>query len=894
MYERPPDKGAAAHLAVTPLRSLAAQLPLFVLPALLVLCAWLVLQPAPREQLAPWLPALLLPWLRRQRPQALWISICVYTLGTAVILFVQHWQGSLIHNITRLSILIAGLAAQPLFVLLLSRQPDFLKPISNQYGLGLLMTIMAATLVATGLQPDLSPSSDQVVGWIASMGLPFLAGFQLATPHRTPARHTVVALVLWALAMILTTLPAALHETQTSYLAAAVMMGSILYAPLELARKLCALTAIATAWLLAPDLTPPYAASVHVWFEPFMFLAISIYILHVRKERAQAFARLEDEVSARTEQLHSINQALHDEIRQSRMAEQRYQGAYRKLKALLDASPVPILVLSANLRLQQANQTAEKMLFHGHMPDSMQALLSDEDAATLSSHARAILEGRARQRCIDLTMEGREGIRHIRWTLADYPGQDSDRSLILVGNDLTEMRSNEERLFYLAHFDPLTETANRRLLEERCNQTLKHIQRSGGRMALINLDLDHFKRINDTLGHDAGDALLRVIAERLKRCLREEDTVCRLGGDEFVLLLNQVDGPKGARKVARHVLDAILEPVRLENQTLTISGSIGVAIAPQDGMTYSGLLKCADMAMYAAKKAGRNRIALYAPHMNDSLQAQLRLESALSEAVRHEGFTLLYHPVIDTETRRIVAFEALLRWRHPDGHLVPPRDFLDTADNMGLLPRIADWALINVCLQARMISHVAGQPIRVSMNVSTRQLADGRIVESLRRALTETHADPRLIAIELKESILASQKEKVSETLAAIHDQGVDLILDSFGDGLSNLADLVQLPLTAVKVGRRLVQRVPGDSTAETLIDTLIGIAGHTGLILMAEGIERKEQAMFFRQRKVKLLQGYLYSRPIAQDDIAGYIRENASGELPSESQYDLPLRTTP
>ncbi len=885
---------SASHLLATATTSLRLNRMLagLLLPAALLALSGLTLTFVPIGQIPFWLPLAGLPLVLRLSPSQRLATLIIFILGASTLL-VRHglgqWPDGTIPRLAGVATAQSLLAA---FVLAAATTRLGKMPLPGQYIAGILIAGVSSFAMAWSLTAPHQHIAMAALAWFAALALPSLAGLHLWHPAPIAPPEIRPKLLFWVPALLFTLFVQHQWPGQTGFLSAILMVGGIVGVPVPTARKLVALTALSSAYVQTAYLHGGEPAMALAWIEQTILLALSLHVLRIRKSRDTALGQLESEVQARTQQLHTINEALNEEIRHSRQAEERYQTAYRKLRALFDASPVPILVADKTLSLLQVNQAARTLLFgNGETPESLTRLLESAQQNTLLQHVRKVLGEPGSQRCMDLSVTTDDGKRLLRWTIAGYPDESSGHeAVILVGTDMTEVRDNQERLFYLAHYDPLTETANRRLLEERCRQTLKQIQRHGGRMALINLDLDHFKRINDSLGHDAGDQLLKTIAKRLKKALREEDTVSRLGGDEFVVVLHRVDGPSGAYKVAQNLLDAIREPVSLGNQTFTVSGSMGIALAPLDSMTYSGLLKCADMAMYAAKKAGRNRIALYAPHMNESLQAQMKLEQALQVAVEKQHFMLCYHPIVDITSHRIVALEALLRWKHPDGRLLAPREFLDTADNMGLLSHIADWALQNVCLQARLISHVAGQPVRVSLNVSARQIMEGSLLSAVSRALAMTRVDPRLIAIELKESSLASHPADVREALTSLKHMGVDVILDSFGDGLSNLAELVQLPFRAVKIGRRLVKALPGDELATTLVDTLITVAGKTGQLIMAEGIELPEQEAWFRERQVRLLQGYLYCKPVFQDDIAAFFRQNESGYLFRAGQYDLPL----
>ena len=467
----------------------------------------------------------------------------------------------------------------------------------------------------------------------------------------------------------------------------------------------------------------------------------------------------------------------------------------------------------------------------------------------------------------------------------DAQDPDTENQLLLMGQNITEIRKTQNQLHYLAHFDALTDTANRRLFEDRCEQAIQSSLRHKHQIALIGLDIDHFKRINDTLGHDIGDQFLVCLAKRLKQSVRKEDTVARLGGDEFAILLASVNGREGAERVARNILENITKPVIINGNELLVTSSIGITLCPNDNTLYPDLLKNADMAMYRAKNSGRNNIQFYSPEMNQEMKRQLEVEQELRVALVENQFCLHYQPIIDIETGEVLALEALLRWEHPKKGLIKPAYFLDIAEQSGQLQEIGQWVIKNACQQGNTIHEWAQKPLQIALNLSSRQFNHPTLVDSVVRLTQETGYNPHNLILEMSENTITSNMETSFSTLSKLNKLGVSLTIDSFGTGLSSLRQLKQIPIDIIKIDRTFVNGIPNDESDMAITETLLAIASQMDLKTFATGVETLEQEAFLKINGCRYAQGYLYAAPIPFSQLPGLFDRICSGQSLSQGE---------
>jgi diguanylate cyclase (GGDEF)-like protein/PAS domain S-box-containing protein len=432
--------------------------------------------------------------------------------------------------------------------------------------------------------------------------------------------------------------------------------------------------------------------------------------------------------------------------------------------------------------------------------------------------------------------------------------------------DVTERRRAEERIQYQAYHDALTGLPNRLLLRDRLTQALGHAHRQARLLAVMFVDVDHFKLINDTLGHALGDRLLQGLAERLLACVREDDTVARMGGDEFTLVFSGMTKVEDAARMAEKVLLAVARPFSLEGHDLHVTASLGIAVYPGDGDDPDALLQSADAAMYRAKEQGRNNFQLCTPGMNDRALERMALEGRLRRAVEGEELVLHYQPLVQASTGRMVGTEALLRWQHPERGLLMPDEFIPVAEESRLILPIGKWVLGAACRQLRSWHEAGFTELRMSVNLSARQFQQPALVASVREALDRAGLGPRFLELEITESIAMSNVAWTAEVLEALRTMGIRISIDDFGTGQSSLSYLKHFPLSTLKIDRSFVRDIAVDPDDEAIVNAIIALAHVLGLSVIAEGVETEDQLAFLRGAGCEEFQGYLFSRPVGPD----------------------------
>jgi len=423
----------------------------------------------------------------------------------------------------------------------------------------------------------------------------------------------------------------------------------------------------------------------------------------------------------------------------------------------------------------------------------------------------------------------------------------------------------EERQHHLANYDALTGLPNRVLLMDRLRQAIVEAERRNRLVAVMFVDLDRFKTVNDSLGHGIGDLFLKEVAERLRGCVREGDTVARLAGDEFVLIISDMTHANDATRVANKVLDYLSRPIHIAGNKLFTSGSLGITVFPFDARGVDDLLQNADIAMYRAKDAGRNTYAFYTAEMTSEAQARMTLESAVRQGLEQHEFLLHYQPVIDLRRGEISGVEALLRWQHPTRGLVLPGEIIPLAEETGLIQPLGEWALRASCEQIRELRALHPM-LRVAVNMSARQFQQPNLVETVAGILRQTGFDPAALELEITESLLMQNVVETTATMHKLGELGVCFAVDDFGTGYSSLAYLKHLPIARVKIDRSFVSSIPADGNDTAIVTAIISMAHGLGLEVVAEGVETAEQLDFLRAQGCDLAQGYYFSRPLAMD----------------------------
>ena len=448
-----------------------------------------------------------------------------------------------------------------------------------------------------------------------------------------------------------------------------------------------------------------------------------------------------------------------------------------------------------------------------------------------------------------------------------------------------EKQHADRRIHFLAHHDTLTGLANRARLIERLDSALADLPSFSGHIALYFIDLDHFKDVNDSLGHDGGDFLLRTIAQRLSALTRIEDMVARLGGDEFVAVQNGVTNKQQAEGFARRIGSVLSEPMYFNEQEIKANVTIGIALAPVDGMTSERLLKSADLALYNGKAAGRNRIRFFAPEMDEALQAHLTLEKAIRVAIATDGFVLHYQPVFELSQNQLMGYEALVRLPAKDGTLIPPDKFISVAEDMHLIDKLGAWVLREACRTATAWP----KNLTIAVNLSPAQFESGTIVAVVANVLKETGLEAYRLELEIIETLLLTNKESTMQQLVALKALGVSIVMDDFGTGYSSLSYLWKFPFDKIKIDRGFMQNFenPGREV-ETVVKSIIALGRELHMRVTVEGVETKGQADFLYNADGDLVQGFYFGRPIPASEIAANILADFRKTLPATRPSDI------
>ncbi len=459
----------------------------------------------------------------------------------------------------------------------------------------------------------------------------------------------------------------------------------------------------------------------------------------------------------------------------------------------------------------------------------------------------------------------REGRKYVIECVASPIKEREGRSIgaVLVFRDITEKRNMMQQLVYQAHHDSLTDVPNRILFNDRLTVELERSKRHNGQLAVMFLDLDRFKRVNDMLGHAHGDQLLQNVVNRLKICVRDCDTISRLGGDEFAVLLPEVSGREDVEGIAIRVLTALRQPWLIAGQEFHITTSIGIAIYPFDGEDPDTLLRNADMAMYRAKESGRNNLCFYAPAMNLMVHERLSLENSLHRALELEQFVVCYQPQVEISSGQITGMEALVRWMHPQLGLIDPGKFIPVAEDTGLIVPIGEWVLRRACAQNREWHDSGFTQVRVAVNISGRQFMQPDLVVKIAEILEVTGMEPRFLELEITESVAMHDVEFTTAILSELNDMGIRIAIDDFGTGYSSLNYLKRFPISTLKIDGMFLRDIPDNRDNAAIVNTIIVLGHNMGMDIIAEGVELQEQLDFLRRRNCTKIQGFLCSKPV-------------------------------
>lgn len=479
---------------------------------------------------------------------------------------------------------------------------------------------------------------------------------------------------------------------------------------------------------------------------------------------------------------------------------------------------------------------------------------------------------------IGYQMVHRDG-RHIDVLLSAIAENDENgrfQNSLAVMTDVTERKKAEQQIERLAYFDTLTGLPNRKLFQDRLEQTLAQERRRQSMVAVIFLDLDNFKTINDIYGHTLGDLLLQKIAGELQECVRSGDTVGRLGGDEFVILLAGEAGEDKVLACVQRITAALRKPIPIEGQSLHVTASIGIAIYPKNGQDSTSLIKAADIAMYAAKEQGRNTFQFFSAEMSARTLARADMETRLHAALERQEFFLVFQPQVHLGDGRITGVEALLRWQHPEEGQILPGRFLECAENSGLIHPIGQWVLEAACRQARAWQEQGLPPLRMAVNISARQFSNPDFIDVVDRVIEQTGLDPEWLELEITESAMMENVLRTVMTLTDLKVRNIRLSIDDFGTGYSSLSYLKHFPIHRIKIAQEFVRDIPDNHDDAAIVETMITMARHLDLGVIAEGVEKKAQIDFLSKRNCMEMQGYYFSRPLPADELSELLRHHA------------------
>lgn len=571
---------------------------------------------------------------------------------------------------------------------------------------------------------------------------------------------------------------------------------------------------------------------------------------------------------------------LNKKLQKNLKANEATELMMTKLSSAITNSGASIIITNQEGLIEYVNQKFCKTtgyLHHDVIGQPVEILRIQDDKGSLNENTRTLQKG-----CLKPVWEGelmlRKKNRSNYWNAvtvsAVYDKSKCITNYVISAIDITALKSANQKMENLALFDSLTGLANRRLFTDRLNVSIRNAQRHKKVTALFFLDLDQFKRINDTLGHQAGDELLLIVAERLKACVREQDTVARLGGDEFTILLNDIVELDKIGSIAEHVLQSLKKPIRLGKHEVIISTSIGITLAPNDSTEAEALMKNADLALYMAKDNGRDCYHFFTEDLNTRANKLLEIENELRQAIANEDFYLHYQPQINLKTGEIASVEALIRWHHPTKGEISPADFIPVAEETGLIVPIGEWVMRQACREIQQLYERTGKHLRVAVNLSPRQFNDLKLVDTVASALADSGLYAEKLEIEVTESMLMHDINAVIEQLNRIKSTGSTITIDDFGSGYSSLSYLRSLPVDILKIDQEFVTDIPEDLSAMEIASAVIAVAHKLNLKVVAEGVENIDQRDFLVINGCDYAQGYFFSRPLSYEGLYEFFLE--------------------
>lgn len=601
----------------------------------------------------------------------------------------------------------------------------------------------------------------------------------------------------------------------------------------------------------------------------------------------QALAKLnlnlEHLVKARTEDLSNINASLRQEIEQRKRTE--LELFKQKQLAIVTLESIGDAVITTNMQSEVTylNPVAEKMTGWSKAEAMGRPIL--EVFRILNESTRKLAANP-----VDVVLAHNKVCGLANHTLliaksgAEYaiedsaaPIRDQDGNIlgvVLVFHDVSDARQMAQKMTYLAEHDYLTDLPNRLLLTDRITQAISAAKRRGSKLAILFFDIDHFKRVNDTLGHEVGDQLLKVLSKKLQMCIRASDTLSRQGGDEFVVLLPELTDDAVPAEIAQKILFSIKDPISIANHELFITASIGIAVYPDDGDNVDVLTRHADAAMYHAKNSGRNNYQFFTKEMSARVAAQLTMENSLQKAIANNELLLFYQPKVSIKTGKIIGAEALIRWVHPQWGMMMPDRFIKIAEDSGLIRGIGHWVLREACTQNKKWQDSGLPEIPIAINVSVVELHHAHFTQEVTKVLLQTGLQPYHLELEVTESVAIQTEVTVINDLNKLKEMGVRLSVDDFGTGYSSLSYLKLLPVNTIKIDKSFIRDIQVDANDAAIVTAIIKMSQSLGLTVIAEGVETQAQLEFLQSHDCDEMQGYLFSRPLPADEFAALLAQ--------------------
>ncbi|MGN0920536.1 MAG: putative bifunctional diguanylate cyclase/phosphodiesterase [Cellvibrio sp.] len=571
-----------------------------------------------------------------------------------------------------------------------------------------------------------------------------------------------------------------------------------------------------------------------------------------------------------------------EQVKRHRIAEQALWANETYLNAILSHSPALVSVKDLNGNIILASENFKDLAYVGNESYTGKNLFEIFPADIAKAMWDLDIATKTNQKTYEVEMDlmHKDDTVHT-YLLIKFPLQNKNGDMFgicTIGTDVTDRKSVETKLSeqqsqinFMSFYDTLTGLPNRSLFYDRINYGITRAKRTNSQLALLLLDVDRFKNINDSLGHEAGDSLLKIIAMRLVDSVRDLDTVARLGGDEFVVVLEGVNNTADVMHEANLLLESLSQPITISGHEISTTVSIGITMYPNDGSSTDELLKNADIAMYKAKEAGKNVCQLYAKGMNATAVNYLLLENDLRRAVEQNQLILHYQPQLDLNTMRITGVEALVRWRHPSRGMVPPIEFIPLAEETGLIVPIGEWVIREACYQMKSWLDAGINVGKVAVNLSPKQFHQRNFPEKVARILQETGLDAKFLELEITESCAMEHAGETINQLQQLNNMGTPLAIDDFGTGYSSLAYLQRFPIQKLKIDRSFINDIQTDDNDAAIAKTIIGLAHNMQLQVIAEGVENEVQAEWLRRRGCDQAQGFLYAKPLTPNQLEGY-----------------------